>query len=370
MASINQLPSGLWRVRVTRKGYPFQSQSFRLRTDAEGWARKIAAGHDRAQWQDRASADAITLGTLLDDYSREITPRKRGADVELARISALLRDPIARYKLPALSPVVLAGWRDRRLASGIKGATVNREINLLSAVLGWGIKERMLDLPANPCAAVRRPPQGPGRDRRPTDDDRRKMAEALTDAPRPTQGPKRSGNYRTGTRNPWVLPMMRFAAETGMRRGELCAARWEHVDLDAGTLFLPAEITKTRTPRTVPLSPVALDVLRALPRTDDPRIFPTSPGAVSQAWAGARKRAGVQDLRVHDLRHEAASSLFELGLNMMEVASITGHKDLRSLKRYTHIDPAHLARKIADLKAQQAADAATALHPGLKNKPS
>ena len=369
MASINQLPSGLWRVRVTRKGYPFQSQSFRLRADAEGWVRKIEAGHDRAQWQDRASADAITLSALLQDFSREITPHHRGAAVELARIGTLLRDPIARYKLPALSPVVLADWRDRRLATGITGATVNREINLLSAVLAWGIKERMLDLPANPCAAVRRPPQGPGRDRRPTDDDRRKMAEALTDAPRSTQGPKRSGNYRAGTRNPWVLPLMRFAAETGMRRGELCLAQWQHVDLDAGTLHLPADITKTRTARTVPLSPAALDVLRTLDRTDDPRIFPLSPSAATQAWRRARKHAGVQDLRLHDLRHEAASSLFELGLNVMEVAAVTGHKDLRSLKRYTHIDPAHLARKIADLKSLQQQPAAAAPRRGQKKKP-
>ena len=370
MASINQLPSGLWRVRITRKGYPFQSKSFRLRADAEGWARTIEANNDRAQWKDRTSADTTTLSALLQDYSREMTPRKRGADVELARISALLRDPIARYKLPALSPVVLAGWRDRRLATGVSGSTVNRELNLLSAVLAWGIKERMLDLPANPCAAVRRPPQMPGRDRRPSDDDRRKMTEALTDASRPTQGPKRSGNYRAGTRNPWVLPMMRFATETGMRRGELCAARWEHVDLDAGTLHLPADITKTRTARTVPLSPAALDVLRTLDRTDDPRIFPTSPSAVTQAWSDARKRAGVQGLRVHDLRHEAASSLFELGFDTMEVAAVTGHKDLRSLKRYTHIDPAHLARKIADLKSHQQHSNAAAPRQGQKKKPS
>lgn len=57
----------------------------------------------------------------------------------------------------------------------------------------------------------------------------------------------------------------------------------------------------------------------------------------------------MEDLRLHDLRHEAASRLFELGLGIMEVAAITGHKDLRSLKRYTHIDPGHLARRIPDL---------------------
>ena len=67
-----------------------------------------------------------------------------------------------------------------------------------------------------------------------------------------------------------------------------------------------------------------------------------------------------------NLTRVLASSLFELGLNVMEVASVTGHKDLRSLKRYTHIDPAHLARKIADLKAQQRPASAAALRRGQK----
>ena len=72
---------------------------------------------------------------------------------------------------------------------------------------------------------------------------------------------------------------------------------------------------------------------------------------------------------MHDLRHEAASSLFELGFDTMEVAAVTGHKDLRSLKRYTHIDPSHLARKIADLKSQQQQPAPTAPRRGQKKKP-
>ena len=102
--------------------------------------------------------------------------------------------------------------------------------------------------------------------------------------------------------------------------------------------------------------------------TDDPRIFLVSPSAATQAWWRARKHAGVQDLRLHDLRHEATSSLFELGLNVMEVAAVTGHKDLRSLKRYTHIDPVHLARKIADLKSQQQQPAPPTPRRGQKKK--
>ncbi|MGB5614379.1 MAG: tyrosine-type recombinase/integrase [Sedimenticolaceae bacterium] len=57
-------------------------------------------------------------------------------------------------------------------------------------------------------------------------------------------------------------------------------------------------------------------------------------------------RAGIEDLRFHDLRHEATTRLFEKGLNIMEVASITGHKDLHMLRRYTHLKAEDLARKL------------------------
>ena len=352
MASIDKLKSGLFRGRVRRFGYPDQTRSFQRRVDAEGWARKVEAELDRGAWKDTASPDSITLHGLLDDYLRDVVPGKRGKDVEMLRIATMQRDPLSRYKLSALSPVVLSAWRDARMAAGCAGATVNRELNLLSAVLGWGMKEKLIGLPANPVAGIRRPANAPPRDRRLRGDDRMRMAEALTAAARPSGGKKRQGNYNTGSRNAWLLPLVQLAVETGMRRGELCKIRWDFVDLRAGTIALPAAITKTATGRVIPLTPAARSVLEQLPRIDDePRVFPVSQSAVTQAWRRARKRADVGDLRLHDLRHEAASTFFELGLNVMEVASITGHADLRSLKRYTHITPTHLVAKLAVLTA-------------------
>ena len=370
MAAIIRRESGRWQAKVRRHGLPPISRTFLTKAEAEAWARAQESEHDRGIWRDRSTAEATTLYSLLDQYARDVAPTKRGAEVEQLRIKTLQRDPISKHKLAALTPGVLAQWRDARLAGGAQGSTVNRELNLLSAVINWARKDLMIAI-ENPVAGIRRPPNGKARDRRLKDGEEQRLAEALTDAPRLVTGPKRSGNYRTGARNEWLLPLMLFAAETGMRRGELCLARWEHVDLTFGTLLLPAEITKTNTARTVPLSPAAQDVLRTLPRpnSDDPRIFPISPSAVTQAWRRARERAGLEDLRLHDLRHEAASRLFELGLGIMEVAAITGHQDLRSLKRYTHIDPAHLARKIADLKSQQQQPGRTRLGEDKKKKP-
>ena len=105
--------------------------------------------------------------------------------------------------------------------------------------------------------------------------------------------------------------------------------------------------TKNGEARSVPLSSTAIQTLRALPRSLHGQVFPgLTTEAVKRAFARAVRRAGIEDLRFHDLRHEATSRLFERGLNIMEVASITGHKDLRMLRRYTHLKAEDLARKL------------------------
>ena len=141
--------------------------------------------------------------------------------------------------------------------------------------------------------------------------------------------------------------MVRFAIETGMRMGEMLSLEWRYVDMAQRVATLPD--TKTGDARQVPLSTAAIAELSALPRhIKNGRVFWTWSRADSleNAWRRAVKAAGIEDLRFHDLRHEAVSRLFELGLNPMEVAAISGHKTLQMLKRYTHLRAAELALKI------------------------
>jgi integrase len=146
-------------------------------------------------------------------------------------------------------------------------------------------------------------------------------------------------------RNSYLLPILRLALETAMRQGELVNLRWEHIDLTRRITYLPD--TKNGEARTVPLSTAAIKVLHSLPRSMTGQVFPgLTTEAVKRAFARAVRRAGIEDLRFHDLRHESTSRLFERGLNIMEVASITGHKDLRMLRRYTHLKAEDLARKL------------------------
>ncbi len=146
-------------------------------------------------------------------------------------------------------------------------------------------------------------------------------------------------------RNRYLLPIVRLAIETAMRQREIVAIRWEHVDLKRRTIFLAH--TKNGSSRTVPLSTDAVAVLSALPYNVNGQVFPAvTTEAVKQAFIRATRRAGIEDFHFHDLHHEAATRLFERGLNIMEVATITGHKDLRMLRRYTHLKAEDLAKKL------------------------
>jgi integrase len=129
-----------------------------------------------------------------------------------------------------------------------------------------------------------------------------------------------------------------------MRRSELLSIRWENIDLDRRSIYL--DKTKNGLSRTVPLSPRALQVLQRVQQATTGPVFSLVASSVTQAFQRAVERAGLEHVRFHDLRHEATSRLFERGLNVIEVARITGHVTLSMLDRYTHLDVQGLVQKL------------------------
>jgi integrase len=145
-----------------------------------------------------------------------------------------------------------------------------------------------------------------------------------------------------------------LAIETGMRSGELLAMRWEHLNFEKRTIFLPD--TKNGSPRTVPLSTRALGAIHSLPRSINGRLFSSGYHSIHNAFQLAVTKAQatqpdsvtlLRELRFHDLRHEAVTRLFEKGLNPIEVAMVSGHKTLSMLQRYTHLRSEDLVAKLA-----------------------
>lgn len=138
-----------------------------------------------------------------------------------------------------------------------------------------------------------------------------------------------------------------LAIETGMRRGEILGLKW--TDISHNRRVISLALTKNGSSREVPLSQRAYNALMALKQSetvDQSTPFAMTASAFEQTWRRVLKRANVRDLKFHDLRHEAVSRFFELGLNIIEVSTISGHKELSMLKRYTHLNAENLVSRL------------------------
>ena len=255
-----------------------------------------------------------------------MTPAKRGATTELRRLQRLIRDPLSSLRVSQLTSQAIAAFRDRRLLDGRR--TCHYDLILIRHCLKIAMNEWGLMLSSNPVDKVKMPPSSLARNRRLERGEFGQLEEASK-----------------LTKNPHIWPIVVFAIETGMRRGEILGLHWEHVDLERRIAFLP--LTKNGSSREVPLSTKAAQVLaRQRQRNDTPSPFPVTANGFRLAWGRLRSRAGLSDLRFHDLRHEAISRFFELGLNIPEVAVISGHKDPRVLFRYTHLRAEELVDRL------------------------
>jgi integrase len=278
---------------------------------------------------DRTEAEKNLLADIIERYIREVTPTKRGAAPEKSRLLALKRRPIAQMKMSALSGTHVASYRDDRLKV-VSPGTVNKELNHLAHLIETARREWGVQLPENPVRLVRRPAQAKARDRRLTTYEEVRLLEACDDA-----------------RNASLKQFVLLAMETAMRQGELVGLKWEHVNLRKRVAYLP--MTKNGEPRSVPLSRKAVSLFRYLSKNKSPTgsVFPgVTAEAIKRAFIRACRRAELEDFRFHDLRHEGTSRLFEKGLNPIEVASITGHKSLQMLRRYTHLRAEDLVKKL------------------------
>lgn len=329
MASIRKR-NDRWHVQIRRKGYPALNRSFATKSDAVAWARKVETDVDRRGLPVGLKVlDSLTLADLLNRYMVEVTAKKRGALRETWAIRTVLKHDIAKLALSNLSVALVEQHRDRRLRA-IKPSTINRELAIYRHALEVARRSWGIPIPENPFSIVEKPRISDARTRRFREGEWEKLKAACV-----------------VSRNPHVAEMIELGLETAMRRGEVLRMRWGHLNEAARTLYIP--ITKNGYPRTIPLTSRALAILRAkrpLDATAQDVVFPTTEDAVKMAWRRIMRRAKLSDFRYHDLRHEAVSRFFEMGLSMPEVALISGHRDTKMLMRYTHLNPEIVGAKL------------------------
>lgn len=302
-----------WHVELYVKGVR-RAGTFTTKREAQAWA----AREETSLREDAAgNIPNRPFKDLLERYSREVSSKKRGAVREQQMVTTILRDPIANVSLRVLTPTDISAWRDRRLEK-VSGSTVEREMTILSHACSVARREWGW-LRVNPVSDVRRPPPTAARTRRPTDDETDRLLYAL--------GYSRDASPETISSR--VGAAYLFAIETGMRAGEICSLEWQYVN--ERYVHLPQ--TKNGYARDVPLSAEArriIEQLRSL-NSDEDTVFCVSTASLDALFRKAKRLALVKDLHFHDTRREALTRLSKV-FGVMELARISGHRDLRVLQ--------------------------------------
>lgn len=345
MAMIVKTPAGTWKALIRKRGFPTVSKTFRMKRDAEDWGRRTEDEMVRGMYIQRAPAERMTVADALERYLAEVSPTKRpaSASCDLRHSKPLIRS-IGKYSLAALTPEVIAKYRDERLAGldrkDAKGKpapkprspnTVRLDLALLGHMFNTAIREWGIGLPSNPVQNIRRPSAPPGKERRISAEEEARLMKVIDAHSNPMLG--------------WIV---NIALETGMRSSEITTLRRGQVDLKRRIVRLLD--TKNTQPRTVPLSTKATDTFREafanpIRPIDTDLVFFGEPGKDGQrrpynfnkVWMQLKASVGLKDLRFHDLRHEAVSRFVEGGLSDQQVAAISGHKSMQMLRRYTHL---------------------------------
>lgn len=336
MATIRKRGIGQWQVQIRREGYPKESATFESKIEALEWASQIESSMARGVHAARKIAERMKLSDLVGKFKESYAPmhykaREDGKEAWRFQLNHI-DDKLGAKTLAELDQKLVADYRDERLKL-VSGTTVRKELYLLSKVLGFAEMELGITLPhGNPVLKIRKPTESKGRDRRLSDSEWLELEKEC----------KKS-------RNTFLWPIVCIARETCMRQGEILAMTWQDVDWKRKFVFL--HDTKNGEARAVPLSPMALEILKNLPRSITGNIFPIQRMTLLHAFQGALKRAKIADFRFHDLRHEGLSRLAERGdFSVLDLAAVSGHKTIQMLGRYTHLSAEKLADRLATTK--------------------
>ncbi len=358
-ATGKDLPDGIayrgpkqYRARKLVKGARV-TKTFETASLAVKWLAAVETDVARGQYLDQTEAQRKTLANIIKRYQDDCLgddSEKRGADKEKNHLKVVLEDEVCRIKMSELTSSDLAKFRDRMKKYKYAPATIVRRLNLIQTVIEHARREWKIHLPANAMHLVKRPA---GADRK---RDRVFMSLKPGD-PRTVNGEQVKSEEELllaeceKSYHKLLAPIVRFAILTAMRQGEIVGLNWKDVDLENSTAIVRGAlgtVTKNNEIRKVPLLPAAALLLKDLTPEEGDRvgpIFAIEQNPLKMAFRRATKKAKIDDLTFHDLRHIATSRLAKIYTNPLDLKRVTGHKDLKSLDRYYHTTAEELAAR-------------------------
>jgi integrase len=339
MASILER-DGRWRALV-RKAGTVKCETFSTRVAAKKWAARVEAELEELRASGIMQPKGLSVGDLIDRYIAELYPKKRWGRSKTADLARIKKD-LGSIAAGQLNARHIVENFEQRSDEGAGPVTISAQAGYLVGVLKYARSMWFLDVPVQAAQDARNTlkandlvGKSQQRERRVSDAEIAQVIEAMQN--------------ENG-----VIPypsIIKFALASGMRISEICRLRWVDLNENDKTIIIrdrkdPKK--KIGNDQTVPLLNAtgfdAFAVAVAQPRGSQ-RIFPYSEKTVSTMFTRAvAKLSDIEDLHLHDIRHEAISRLFEAGYRIEQVALVSGHKDWKMLKRYTHVKAADLHR--------------------------
>jgi len=290
------------------------------------------------KWFNKPIGENKTFGEMMAKFDREYFSHMESSKFCRSYFNGLV-DYFGKYRLSQISPRLIYQFKGLRKAKGIKPATINRQLTIAKRAYNIAVREWEW-CSENPFSKIPSEKGATKRNRWLTCEEERKL---LANCPG------------------WLKDLVVFATWTGIRVGNIISLRRSQVNLSRAEVYLGengAQRTKNNEPLVIPLSQKALDVLkRKLEEGCDP-VFRSpmgmqiDPNNLRRAFNKAVKNTGIEDFRIHDLRHTYGTRLAQAGVDLYTIAKLLGHKDIRATQRYAHHCTESLKRGISILETQ------------------
>jgi len=371
MATIVQTPTGAWQAIIRRKGTKPVKKTFTRKTDAERWAKGMEADIERGEYRPERKSERHTFNDLVGMFTEAedgLLAMSPGQQRTMPGVIKLWQKQIGHMRLKDVTADVIEDAAEvlasrRKVSSAgrdlgpVSASTARKDLAILASVFKWAVTKRIIRV--SPMREVAKPEANDARERYLSDAELHNLLDACDRSESPELG-----------------LAVRLALFTGLRQADVMGLQWGRVNLtdrpmvwtnEQGRQFtVPARhalvpVTKNGHPHLAPLEGPALDALNAWSiehRTFDGTrlVFPGrhnsyQPLDLRTPWETVLRRAGIAGFRWHDLRHTFASWMLRTGISHLELAKLTGHKDLRSLMRYAHIAPEHASGLVERMAA-------------------
>ena len=323
MATIRKLKNKRFLAEIRKQGI-YKSKTFDSKVQAMAWAAETEQALKPGQL-----VQGKTLGDAFTRYRDEISPSKKGYRHEYNRLNKFSRHALANIPFDDLTAKHLYDWIEE-CSKALKSSSVNRDLNLLSAVFEQSRRWQWTD--KNLVRGLRRPKNPEPRDKRISDKEIQKVMDALGF----------DGVTVTKSRHELAVAFC-IAIETAMRQGELWKLKWEDVYLNKR--FVRLHETKNGTKRDVPLSNEAVRLFELMSPNVGEKVFKSNQASSGTIFRRCLKQAKITGLTFHDSRHEALTRLARK-LEVLDLARMVGHRDPRSLMIYYNATAEEIAARL------------------------